>query len=593
MSSQHSTQPLDYGDGPLNPLQLNRLNQVIQGFSTQQLNWASGYLAGQGSLQASAPVANTPTLTVLYASQTGNAKLVAEKLAAQLGNKGLLHRVVSTADFKPRDLSKEQWLVLVISTQGEGEAPESAHELQRYLFSARAPQLSQLRFAVFGLGDSSYEFFCQAAKDFDKRLEALGAQRLFERVDADVDFLTSAESWTPQLVDNLAELAPQASTNVVPLSTAAAPQAFDRSNPYPATLLENRRITTDKALADVRHIVLGIDPEQLHYSPGDSVGIWFKNDPALVDEVLRSLHLDGHTEITLQQQTLSLRDALIEKLEITQLHPKVIKAWAEHSDASALQPLSEKREDLLAYAKRHQLLDLLAAYPAAIEAQAFVALLQPLQPRLYSIASSQREYEDEIHLTVALLQYQAHGRDHQGGASSYLSQRLNEGEVLDIYIAENPQFRLPQDPQRQTILIAAGTGIAPFRAFLQQRQAEQASGENWLLFGNRHFQRDFLYQSEWQALRAAGVLQQVTPAFSRDSHRPAYVQDRLLEHAEAVFQKLQQGAYLYVCGSTAMEEGVKSALLQIIQRHAQLSESEALDYIENLRSEGRYQRDVY
>lgn len=598
---------------PVNGLQLQRLTQVIRGFTAEQLTWSSGYLAGLAAARALAVPDQAPAqtsaptrLTILYASQTGNARSVAEALGRQAAARHLAHRVVSVADFRPRDLARERLVLLVVSTQGEGEPPESALELYRFLHGKGAPSLAGLSYGVFGLGDSSYEQFCQAARDFDRRLEELGARRLLERVDADLDFRPVAEAWSPGALERAAsELAAEPAgagqhrdADIVPLRFPSAVR-HDRDNPYRARVLDNRPIVTRNAVAQVRHLALHIDPQALSYAPGDSLGVRFRNDPALVAQVLAATGLDGGTEVSLGGggggggEGLALAEALSSRLELTRLHPAVATAWAGLAGDARLSALAQDRGGLRAFCAQRQVIDLVSQYRARPGAAELAGLLQPLQPRLYSIASAQAEAEDEVHLTVGVLRYRLDGQERLGGASGFLGERLGEGDLLDVFVAENPSFRLPEDGDTPIVLVGAGTGIAPFRAFLQQRAAQGDRGRNWLVFGNRHFHRDFLYQADWLRLRKAGRLQRFSPAFSRDGVERLYVQDRLIAEGAELWRWLAEGARLYVCGATAMEAGVREALTRIARDHGGLTENAALGLIDNLRQEARYLRDIY
>ncbi|MEJ2694231.1 MAG: flavodoxin domain-containing protein [Candidatus Thiodiazotropha sp.] len=510
----------------------------------EQLAWASGYLAGLGALEpTSARAANeSPAMTILYATQGGNARSVAEALADSATARGYAPRLIAADQYRPRDLAKERLLVAVISTQGEGEPPESAHELFKFLKSRKTPRLDGLHYAVFGLGDSSYEFFNRAAKELDVLLQATGAEALLARIDADVDFQPLSAQWQTQLLREVEKVQPEQS-RVIPLQPAPSASRNDRNHPYQAELLERRRITTADAVAEVHHLALEIDAEAIRYRP--------------------------------------------------QLHPSVAKAWAGVAGDAKLSALSEDAGRLRRFAGERQFIDLLQAYPAQVDADRLVALLHSQQPRLYSIASSQAAYEDEIHLTVSTLRYQAHARDHLGGASGFLTRRIAEGDKLGVYVAENPGFRLPQTNDTPIIMVGAGTGVAPYRAFLQEREAAGASGANWLVFGNRHFHRDFLYQSDWLNYRKQGLLNRISLAFSRDEGDRTYVQARLYEEGAELYRWLQEGAHLYVCGGIAMERAVRQSLQGIAQAQGGLDEEAADEYIESLREQGRYQRDVY
>lgn len=583
---------------PLDPQQFSLLTQAISGLSQDQLHWASGYLAGvsAGSAALSSPlseVSASASLTILYASQTGNAQSVAQQLADSAAAHGIEARLVSTQSFKPRDLAKEKILLFVVSTQGEGEVPESAHDLWKFLNGRKAPDLSGLQFAVYGLGDSSYTLFCKAGVDFDERFAALGGKRLLDRVDADVDFDAVTEDWIPVALEKVEQLEPSKQAVVVPITAQQTVVRYGRNTPFSATLIENRQLTTDKALSDVRHLSLEIDAEAISYQPGDSIGVWFKNADDLVDQILTSQSLDGQAVIKLGKDTIALRDALLEKRELTLLNPGVVSAWAEYSDSAELKSITQDAEALREFSGQRQFIDLILDYPGTVNEQQIVDLLKPLQPRLYSIASSQQEFEDEIHLTVSALHYQSHGRAHEGAASGFLVDRSNEDDVIGIYVVENESFRLPQDGNTPIIMIGAGTGIAPFRGFLQERAARDDSGKNWLIFGNRNFHEDFLYQSEWVDHRQNGLLTKVSAAFSRDGENKVYVQDKVIEQGEEILQWLEEGACIYVCGAMDMETGVAESLKKLVMRNKGLDETSAEEFIENLRDSGRYLRDVY
>jgi sulfite reductase (NADPH) flavoprotein alpha-component len=579
---------------PLDDLQFTRLQQAIEGLSHDQLAWASGYLAGLGASQSMIKGAanESAAITILYATQSGNARCIAKSLAQRFEAQGYGHRLVSADRYRPKDLAKEKLLVVVISTQGEGEPPESAFDLYKYLRGKKTTQFTTLRYAIFALGDSSYEFYCQAGKELDQLLQAHGAERLTARVDADIDFQPQATAWEDQILHAVEQQHPSQQAHVIPLQQNIAVR-YDRNNRYQAELLERRRITTDDACAEVHNLTFEIDPGVIRFQPGDALGLSFRNDPDLIEEILTVTGLSGMAKVTLGSDVMPLSLALAERLEITQLHPSVVKAWANLSDDKLLNRISEDLDGLRNFVRDRQFIDLLTAFPVDVDAQALVRLLHNQQSRLYSIASSQRAIEDEIHLTVATLRYQSHNRNHLGGASGDLTQRIAEGERVGIYVVENPNFKLPATPDTPIIMVGAGTGVAPYRAFLQQREAENSLGRNWLVFGNRHFHRDFLYQADWLNYRKTGLLNRISVAFSRDGDERTYVQTRLYEERSALYQWLQEGAHLYVCGGVAMEQGVYQSLLAITQEMGGHNEQSAVEFIESLRIQGRYQRDVY
>ena len=577
------------------------LTAALDSLSPLQLAWLSGYCwarADGGALpvatgsntasEAVAPAAAPLAVTVLSASQTGHAREVASDLHAALAQQGINAKLISAADYKPKTISDEQVLLLVTSTQGEGEPPEEAVSLHRLLFGKKAPQLPALRFAVCGLGDSSYPDFCQAGKDFDARLAELGGERLAPREDCDVEYAATATAWIARIVPLIGALQPAASGSTS--AAAPAPAAtYDRDHPFSAPLLTRQKITGRNSTKDVRHIELDLAGSGLAYQAGDALGVWCENDPARVDAILAALQLDGATPVG----DKTLRDTLIHEREISQNTPQFVQGYAalaenaELNDAIAASSAAQ-------YAASTPIDAIVARYPAAISAEQLLALLRPLTPRLYSIASAPEEVGEEVHLTVGVLRYEHDGKTYSGAASGYLGERLAEDGALRVFVEPNPNFRLPADDNAAVIMIGNGTGIAPFRAFMQARVAAGAGGQNWLVFGNPHFTEDFLYQSEWQGWAKDGFLQRYSLAWSRDQAEKVYVQDKLREEAATVWQWLQAGAHLYVCGDAArMAKDVEQALLDIIASEGGMDADAAADYLDELRQEKRYQRDVY
>ncbi len=574
--------------------QLQRLSLAVQGFTNQQLHWASGYLAGLSQVHTITPInESSARITILYASHTGNGRSIAERFSQLANSQGINSNVFSVADFKPRDLLKEQVLFLIISTHGEGDIPEASVEFHRYLFSKRAPKLDNLSFSVFALGDSSYENFCQAGKDFDQKLEELGAKRLMSRVDADVNFNADAEQWSLNAIEKSNQFISPFKNNVINLAANTAAIRFDRNNPFQATLLESRRISTDDAIADVYHIELQIDARTIQYKPGDALGVWARNKSNLVTQIIKKLELDAEQTLSIDKQNYTLQQALEQKKELTQLHPSVIKEWSELTDFTVLKELIADKKKLNDYAGKHQFIDLIEQFPAKIQTTDLVQLLQPLQPRLYSISSSQQRNDDEVHLTVSALRFHNGEQKREGTTSCFLAERIEEDGLVSVYVVENTQFRLPENKDTPIIMVGAGTGIAPYRAFLQQRQEEKASGKNWLILGNRNFHKDFLYQLDWQHFHQSGLLNKISLAFSRDTVRQAYIQDKILEQGEEIYRWLEQGAHFYVCGATAVEQAVRETIIELVAHYGELDQQGAEQYIDNLRSKGRYLRDVY
>ena len=577
------------------------LSAALDTLSPLQLAWLSGYCwaraDGTGAALPAIPATNAETaepappplaVTVLSASQTGHAREVADKLHAALAEQGINAKHISAADYKPKTIADEQVLLLVTSTQGEGEPPEEALSLHRLLFGKKAPQLPGLRFAVCALGDSSYPDFCQAGKDFDARLAELGGERLAPRADCDVEYQTPAAAWIADLVPRLAALQPAA--RQAPTATApAATTAYDRDHPFSAPLLARQKITGRQSSKDVRHIELDLSGSGLTYQAGDALGVWCENDPVRVDNILAALKLDGATNIGGK----TLRDILIHEREISQNTPQFVQGYAALAKSADLDA-EIATHGAAPYAANTPLDAIVARYPAAITAEQLLTLLRPLTPRLYSIASAPEEVGEEVHLTVGVLHYEHDGKAYSGAASGYLGERLPEDGAARVFVEPNPNFRLPDDPQAAIIMIGNGTGIAPFRAFMQARVAREAPRKNWLVFGNPHFTEDFLYQTEWQGWQKDGFLHRYSLAWSRDQAEKVYVQDKLREEAASVWQWLKDGAYVYVCGDAArMAKDVERALLDIIAGEGGMDADAAADYLDELRQARRYQRDVY
>lgn len=593
---------------PLTPEQVQKLQALTAELNPIQQAWVSGYLAANantaalsGQIAGAAPQAGeAAALTILYGSQTGNAKGVANQLKAATEAKGLAVKLVNMADYKPAQLKKEKFIAVAVSTYGEGEPPEDAENLHAFLASKKAPKLDGVKVAVIGLGDSSYEFFCQTAIDFEERFKALGAETVVARADLDVDYKDQATAWIGGAVEAFEpelKAQSQGSAQVIPMASfgaAPAQSQYTKQNPFAAELSVVQKITGRDSTKDVRHIEISLEGSDITYLPGDSLGVYFLNDEALVDETLALLNIDGATEITLGAETLSIRTALIEKLELTQSYPGFVEKYAQATNNAELLKLVEDKAAMREYIEARQIFDIIKQNPSDISAQDLANSLRKLQARLYSIASSQAEVEEEVHLTVGLVEFDAFGEKHFGGCSGYLANRAEEGVQVKVFSEHNDNFRLPNDDNTPVIMVGPGTGIAPFRAFLQERDAREAEGDNWLFFGNPHFTQDFLYQVEIQGYVKSGLLNKVDLAFSRDQAEKVYVQDRLREKGEEVFAWLEKGAHFYICGdANRMAKDVHQALIDIIKAHGGKDDEQAESYLKELRSNNRYQKDVY
>ncbi|HBY9712109.1 NADPH-dependent assimilatory sulfite reductase flavoprotein subunit [Klebsiella aerogenes] len=588
---------------PLNPEQLARLQAATTDFTPTQLAWVSGYFWGMLNQQPGAVVSapaqavQAPAITLISASQTGNARRVAEALRDDLQAAQLNVKLVNAGDYKFKQIAGEKLLVVVTSTQGEGEPPEEAVALHKFLFSKKAPKLDGTAFAVFGLGDTSYEFFCQSGKDFDSKLAELGGERLLDRVDADVEYQAAAAEWRARVVDVLKARAPTAAPAQLATSGAVNEihtSPYTKEAPLTATLAVNQKITGRDSEKDVRHIEIDLGDSGLRYQPGDALGVWYQNDPALVKELVELLWLKGDEPVTVEGKTLPLAQALEWHFELTVNTANIVENYATLTRSETLLPLVGDKAQLQHYAATTPIVDMVRFSPAQLDAEALIGLLRPLTPRLYSIASSQAEAENEVHVTVGVVRYDIEGRARAGGASSFLADRVEEDGEVRIFIEHNDNFRLPANPQTPVIMIGPGTGIAPFRAFMQQRAAEGAEGKNWLFFGNPHFTEDFLYQVEWQSYVKEGVLSRIDLAWSRDQQQKIYVQDKLREQGAEVWRWINDGAHIYVCGdANRMAKDVEQALLEVIAEYGAMDAEAADEFLSELRVERRYQRDVY
>ncbi|WP_145569348.1 NADPH-dependent assimilatory sulfite reductase flavoprotein subunit [Yersinia mollaretii] len=589
---------------PLSPEQLTRLQAAVGELSPTQMAWLSGYFWGRVNQQPDtviAPAAIVPavTVTLISASQTGNARRLAEQLRDDLLAAKLSVNLVNAGDYKFKQIAQERLLVVVASTQGEGEPAEEAVALHKFLFSKKAPKLPETAFAVFGLGDTSYEHFCQAGKDFDNKLAELGAERLLDRVDADVEYQVSAQHWRQQVVAALQARVPAQSTAAVAVAQSGAvdeitSSPYSKTAPLTAQLSVQQKVTGRHSEKDVRHIEIDLGDSGLRYQPGDALGVWFDNDSALVEELLALLWLKGDEPVSIDGQNMPLAKALRSHLELTQNTTVIVDKYAALSRDETLIALLADKPALQLYAKNTPIVDMVRQAPSDLNADQLVALLRPLTPRLYSIASSQAETENEVHITVGVVRYDIDGRPRTGGASGYLADRLAVDDDIRIFIEHNDNFRLPANPETPVIMIGPGTGIAPFRAFMQQREAIGASGKNWLLFGNPHFTEDFLYQVEWQRYVKEGLLTRIDLAWSRDQAHKIYVQDKLREQGAELWSWIQQGAHIYVCGdANRMAKDVEQVLLDVVAEHGTMDTEQADEYLSELRLARRYQRDVY
>ncbi len=596
-------------NSPFNQEQADLLNRLLPTLTEAQKMWLSGYLTASQSTSAegtpdvstAAPAQAEQTIskdvTILYGSQTGNAQGLAENTGKTLEAKGFNVTVSSMNDFKPNTLKKLENLLIVVSTHGEGEPPDNALSFHEFLHGRRAPKLENFRFSVLSLGDSSYEFFCQTGKEFDVRLAELGGERLYPRVDCDLDFEEPANKWLKGVIDGLSEAKGHSASAAVPAEAPAGTSPYSRTNPFKAEVLENLNLNGRGSNKETRHLELSLEGSGLTYEPGDSLGIYPENDPELVDLLLNEFKWDASESVTVNKEgeTRPLREALTSNFEITVLTKPLLKQAAELTGNDKLKALVENREELKAYTQGRDVIDLVRDFgPWNVSAQEFVAILRKMPARLYSIASSLSANPDEVHLTIGAVRYEAHGRERKGVCSVLCSERLQPGDTIPVYLQSNKNFKLPQNQETPIIMVGPGTGVAPFRSFMQEREETGAKGKSWMFFGDQHFVTDFLYQTEWQKWLKDGVLTKMDVAFSRDTEEKVYVQNRMLEHSKELFQWLEEGAFFYVCGDkTNMARDVHNTLVEIVETEGKMSREEAEAYLAEMKKQKRYQRDVY
>lgn len=596
-------------NSPFNQEQTELLNRLLPTLTETQSLWLSGYLAAiqSSTLQAAPAVEERPApaaapaipkeVTILFGSQTGNAQNLAKKAGKTLEERGFQVNVSAMSDFKPNNLKKVKNLLIVVSTHGEGDPPDNALTFHEFIHGKRAPKLEDFRYSVLALGDSSYEFFCQTGKDFDKRLEELGGTRITPRVDCDLDFEEPAAVWAEAVLAGLSDgesSSPSPSAASVSAS-APAESVYSRSNPFHAEVLENINLNGRGSNKETRHLEISLEGSGLTYQPGDSLGVYPENDPELVDLLLAEMNWDPEEAVRVKEETVKLKEALSSHFEITVLTKPLVEKAAKLSGNEELHQLALDSSRLKSYIDGRDLIDLVRDFkPWSSSAQEFVSILRKIPARLYSISSSFEANPDEVHLTIGAVRYDAHGRERKGVCSILCAERLQPGDTLPVFIQHNENFKLPENPETPIIMVGPGTGIAPFRSFMQEREENGAEGKSWLFFGDQHFVTDFLYQTEWQKWLKDGVLSKLDVAFSRDDDEKVYVQHRMQENSRELFQWLEQGAAVYICGDEKnMAHDVHNTLIDIIEKEGGMSREQAAEYLADMQKNKRYQRDVY
>ena len=582
---------------PFTSDQRQALDLLLAGLDPVQRGWLSGFLAAPGmpAVAAAAPI-SAGKLTVLYGTESGNSEVLADRTVKAAKKRGFQAVMKNMSEISPAELEKASNLLVIVSTWGDGEPPETAVSFYNELMASDL-SLAQVRFSVCGLGDTAYEKFCQIGKDIDARLEGLGATRVAARQDCDVDFEESYSEW---LERSLTALAPTVATPTVfaAVGTIAPAAEYGKKNPFPAETLDTVVLNGEGTSKETLHLEFSLAGSGLCYEPGDALAVVPRNAPDSVKAILQAAKLTGNEEVEVKNVGRQvLADALREDYDITALSRAVLTKLADAADSAELRELlgDDAKERLKEFNHGREIVDALLKFaPNGLSADALTGIFRKLPPRLYSIASSPLAHSDEVHLTVAAVRYETHGRKRKGVCSTYLADLVKAGDPVQIFVQPNKNFRLPADGDTPVIMVGPGTGVAPFRAFVEHRAALGSSGKNWLFFGDQHYTYDFLYQLEWQDYLKEGVLTRLDVAFSRDQPEKVYVQDRMIEQAKELYQWLQEGAHFYVCGdANRMAHDVHQALISVVEREAGISREAAEAYVEDLKKTKRYQRDVY
>ena len=592
---------------PLNEVQLKALEQLTQGAKPEQVIWLSGYFqglaggvnigpaaaAGAGASGSAVSPEKLP-LTILYGTHTGRSEALAKALCEQGSKQNIACQIKAMDDYKTKQLKDEKNLLVIVSTHGEGEPPEMAEDFHAFITGKRAPKLDGLNYSVLALGDRSYKLFCQTGIDIDKALKNAGANELVPMVMCDVDYEEDAAKWTSDVLGKLAGLQPEVPVQTVSeAATVSQTNVYSRKNPYKSKVLDKVRITGRESDKEVYHLELSLGGSGIQYEPGDALGVIAQNPPKLVKEIISALGVIDNEVVETRIGKLPFNEALEHHYEITLLTRDVIQKYAEKTGSKKVKAIIGDDAKLDHYLFGHDVLDLLHEFPAKMTATEFLDLLRPLPPRLYSISSSQKAVEDEVHITVSRVRYENKGRQRYGACSTFLADRLEVDDDVLIYIDKNQNFRLPHNGN-PIIMVGAGTGIAPYRAFMQQREVVNQKGKSWLFFGERRFSSDFLYQLEWQKYLKNGYLEKIDLAFSRDQEEKVYVQHKLKEQQEELFRWLENGASFYLCGDMKyMAKDVQITLLDIIKTQGGMTDKKARSYFKKLKKEKRFMADVY
>ncbi len=594
-------------NGILTDEQLAYFIKFTTDLNPKQLDWVSKYLAEiapktevSSSVTYEEKIGKENMLTILVGSRTGNGDLIGKKALQLSAELGITATIKNMVDYEPNDLQFEKNMLVIVSTHGEGIPPFSARELYDFIFGKNAPQLNELNYVVIGLGDSSYFQFCKTGKDFDEQLEKLGAKRITPILACDLDFENVAEEWLMKTIPSLAlgKKVPARESKFRMVQQVQKPIVesfrYTKKNPFSATVLDKIQLHGKASDRQTIHLELIAPASGLDFQPGDSAGVLPVNSSVLIHEVLQQTGLSADEKVEVGGVEKTLYEALYRDMELSKITPDVVGRYLVLASNEKLKELSKQYEEFKDYLDGRDIVDLLQDFPASVTATQLIKLLRALQPRYYSIASSPKAYPGELHLTVALVNYKNAGRDKQGTCSTFLSEIAEDNEQVPIFIESNPAFRLPANDAIPIIMIGAGTGIAPFRAFVQHRELAENTGKSWLFFGNRYSESEFLYQTEWQNFLKTGALTKMDVAFSRDGKKKEYVQHKLIQHSQEIYQWLEDGAHVYICGDMKkMAKDVQNALVEIVEKNSVKSREEAQKYIDELQKYNRLQLDVY
>lgn len=579
----------------LNAQQRAAANALTASLDQSQQAWFSGYLAALSSGSSLSATAAPAKVMVLFGTESGNSEGLADKIAKSIKKKGAKPTLKNMAETSPSELKKFDTVLTFVSTWGDGEPPEAAEDFYKAFMNEKT-DLSGVNFSVCALGDTSYDKFCQTGKEFDTRFETLGAKRIADRVDCDVDYEDSYDSWASAVLDQIGS--PSSAAAPLVAETAPTTVEYSKKNPFPSEVLESILLNGPGTEKETIHVELDLEGSGLSYEAGDALAVVPLNCEQVVTDILVATGLNADSEVTVKgNDPTTLATALTEQLDITVLSKSILKKYNAHASSAELTRLleEENKQELKDWLWGRQIIDLIESYKIdSLNAQDFVNVLRKLPPRLYSIASSPKAHEGEVHLTVAAVRYTAHEKNRKGVASTYLADEAAVGEKVNVYVHQNKNFRLPQDTNTPIIMVGPGTGIAPFRAFIEERDETGNQGGSWLFFGDQKYHFDFLYQLELQDHLKSGALSKLDVAFSRDQPEKVYVQHRMLERAKELYQWLEKGAHFYVCGDASrMADDVHTTLIEILQSEGGLSQKKAASYLDQMKKDKRYQRDVY